>query len=773
MRLGRLQLGFLMLFSFLLVEPAAGQDLFTSLQKIMPSTEGFDVSGKTLSLGRLEFEFQTGALFPLVDGDGTASGFVFEGKGRYVYRVDDRVDLETFVRNCDLQAKSLAHSDRSAYDTFERALILMAQPQWVDSLGPTASVSTPSALTGWFQERWRKIETEWSAASHRIAESRLNIEHGQVAYVEVDGTHAPVHYQLELQRAHGESFGTVWQPPGYDWRAYRAISFQTSTGWERKPKPRWIVDKLTLDVTKGEKVDGTVRAVLSAKILAAGQRVLSFDLLNSRDDAPTANWTSQKNKLTLQRVADGSGRELRFSHRFDELIVDLGEAPAAGARVDLTFEIEGQFFTAKGGERGDVVADLSRIDWYPSPLGFGEANFTFDLNVRCRKGLRPISTGDTVEMKEEGDFVLMHAKSDVSVPSVSLLIGKYVSHIVDLGGGRKLGVHGYGNISQEMVDLQASVVTELFKSLERLVGELPYHEIDVVEDPEDWVFFRYGRAMPGIVMVSTPMFRPFVMTPRASGQTQGGEVLLARELAHQWFGVLLRPSSTYDNWLSDSMAEYLSGLVAQDLALDDRSVQKRQILGWKSLYGSWDGYASWCKDWSIEAANNLAGANAEDYRFCLLHQRGPRTLHMLRGWMGDQAFLTILKRFLATYKNQRVTSDDFSASLSKATGKDMNWYVDDWLRRGPKPPINVTAQLQKTADGRSQIVAHATQPADEFARTFVPLVARDASGKVGIHLFMVDTADATTTIPLDSVPAKVEVDPYKLNLIEYGAPKKK
>jgi aminopeptidase N len=451
----------------------------------------------------------------------------------------------------------------------------------------------------------------------------------------------------------------------------------------------------------------------------------------------------------------------------------LGEAPAAGERVDLTFEIEGQFFTAKGGERGDVVADLSRISWYPSPTGFGDANFTFDLNVHCRKGLRPISTGDTLELKEVGDELFMHAKSDIPVSSVSLLIGKYVSYTVDLGAGRRLGVHGYGSISQDAVDKEATLIAELFKSLERLVGELPYHEIDVVEDPVNWMVFRYGRAMPGVIMVSTPMFRPFVMTQRSKGHNAGGEVLLAHELAHQWFGMLVRPASRYDNWLSESMAEYLSGMVAQNLRLDDRSVQKNPIRGWTSLYGEWDGYASWCKDWSIEAANNLAGPNADDYRYCLLYQRGPRTLHMLRGWMGDQAFLTILKRFLATYKNQLVTSDDFSSVLSKATGKDLNWYVDDWLRRGPKPPINVTAELQKTADGRSQVLAHATQPPDEFARTFVPLVWHGANGTAGVVLFMVDSADATATIPLDSVPAKVEVDPYNLNLIEYGAPKKK
>ncbi len=771
MRSVRLGLGWLA--CLFVVVPTVAQDLFVSLQTIAPGANGYDVSGKTLNLGRLEFEFQAGALFPLVDGDGTASGFVFEGKGRYVYRVDDLVDLETFQRNCDLQAKNLAHSDRSIYDTFDRALLVMAQPQWKEELGSVASQRTPTSLSEWFQKRWQKIETEWSAASHRIAESRLNIERGQVAYVEIDGDHAPAAYQLELQRGRSESFGTLWQPPGYDWRAYRSISFQAGAGWERKPKPRWIVDKLSLDVTKREKVDGTVRGTLSIKILAAGQRVLSFDLLNSRDDAPTSNWTSQKNKLTLRRVTDAAGRELRFSHRFDELLVDLGEAPPVDTRLELSFEIEGEFFTAKGGERGDVVADLSRVAWYPSPIGFGDASFTLDLSVRCGKNLRPISTGDTVELKEDGDDVVMRARSETPVSFASLLMGKYVSYKIDLGGGRTLGVHGYGNISQETVNQQAAVFAELLRSLERLLGELPYREVDIVEDPEDWAVFSYGRTTPGVVMVSSPMFRPFMMNPRSTGRQMGGEVLVAHELAHQWFGVSVRPASTYDNWLSESVAEYLSGMVAQDLKLDNRSVQRSAMRGWSSLYGEWDGYAPWCKDWSIEAANSLAGANSGEYRYCLLYQRGPRTLHMLRGWMGDQAFLTILKRFLATYKNQRVTSDDFSFVLSKATGKEMRWYVDDWFRRGPKPPIKVSAELQQATDGRPQIVAHASQPAGTFARVFVPLVLREASGGTSVKLLMIDSAETTATIPLETMAGKVEVDPFKLNLVEYTAPKKK
>lgn len=765
---------FSLLFSGLAtLSTVRGDDPFQSTRLLTVGKHGQVVAGKVLSLGRLQLEFSAGALFPLTSADGVASGYIFAGKGRYTYRIEDRFDLETFARNCDLQAKNLGHSDRSIYDTFDRALLVLAQPQWSDLSSGPAAAFVPSDLEHWFDKRWRQIETEWNALSHRLAESRLNVEHDQVAYVEIEGDHAPVIYTLELQRGRYESFGVPWQPSGYDWRAFRSISDQPGPGWERKPKARWRVDKLSLDVNQRARHQGTVRAVLSIELLADGQRVLSFGLINNRDDAPTTTWTSTKNALNVRQVTDAAGRELPFSHRYDELLVDLGRAPAARTRVDLTVDIEGEFFTAKGGEKGDQVADLSRISWYPDPIGYGEANFSFDLHVRCPKASTPVSTGETQSLRVDGESIDYQAKSDAPVTSVDLLLGKYTSHIVDLGQGRKLNVHGYGSILPEMVELQAGVFAELFTTLEQMLGELPYREIDIVEDPVNWLFIQYGRATPGVILVSTPMFRPFVNSSHGTGSQRGGELLVAHELAHQWFGVLVRPATGYDNWLSESMAEYLAGMVAQRLRLDDRKAQRgRVIYGWTRAFGEWDGFAPWCKAWSIEAAPLLQGANGPEYRNCLLYQRGPRTIHMLRGWMGDQPFLEILKRFLASYKNGRVTSDDFGAALSQATGQDLKWYVDDWYRRPEKPPLRVTATLQTGDDGRPQIAAHAEQPIDRFAQLLVPLVTTSKDGKLGVKLFPINKPNCDALIPLDAPVAKVEVDPFKLNLIEYQKPKK-
>jgi hypothetical protein len=751
---------------------AAGHDPFAPLHQLSLGTGSYDAAGKQLKLGRIEFEFHQGALFPLIDGSGAPIGYAFAGKGRYVYRVDDPLDLTVFQRNLDLQIKNLAHSDRSIYDTFSRALVLLAQPSWQAQVGQPTDTAAPSELERWVEERWAQLEIEWNAIGHSFAESRWNATHRQVAHVEIDGDHAQVIYSQNDERARIESLSMIWKPPGYQWRAYRALSTQTMPGYQREYPPQWELDRVDLDVVKLEKKSGRVRAQLGIKILSEGQRLLGFELINHRDDAPTASWTSTKNKLNVLRVTDPEGRELAFSHRYGELLVDLARTPGVSQRVELTVEIEGEFFTALGGETGDVVVDLSRIGWFPTPTGLATANFTFTLQARCPKSLRPVSSGETIELREERDGTVLRAESKLPVRFVSLLFGKYLTHTVDLGGGRKLHLHGYGLISEKLLAERADMVLEILRGLEHMLGQLPYQEIDFVEDPNEYLQAQYGTSMPGVVLLSTAVFRPIVFNQRGIGTARGAELLIAHEIAHQWFGTLVVPASSYDNWISESLADYLAGMLAQRLGFDDRKKHGRPIRGWSSQFGIWDGYASWCKDWPIEAANLLAGGTDVEDRVCSLYVRGPRVLHMLRGWMGDQAFLTILKRFIAAHANQRVTSDEFAASLSKATGMNLDWFVQDWFREVHEPQLTVTAELQTGADGRQSVVAKATQPGKNPISVFVPLVLTGANGDQSVKLFLVEGANAQATIPVEQPATKVEVDEYKLTLVRYAKPKK-
>ena len=53
------------------------------------------------------------------------------------------------------------------------------------------------------------------------------------------------------------------------------------------------------------------------------------------------------------------------------------------------------------------------------------------------------------------------------------------------------------------------------------------------------------------------------------------------------------------------------------------------------------------------------------------YAKGACVLHALRGLVGDSAWWSLIRLYVATHKDQVVSTDDFKKAMEKASGRDL------------------------------------------------------------------------------------------------------
>lgn len=750
----------LALLSTALPARAADSGTIDEFRRLALAARGYPVAAKTVRLNRLELELTSGNVTPIVTPGGERLGLFFEGAGKLLMRVTEPHALAVFAENARLADNRLTVGPDNVRDEFQRLVLLSGKPVLDELLAGEAAAATGAGSNEALARMLAGIDRSETGFDHLAAEARFNDTGGQYIYAEVEGGPVRLGYVYDRVRFNYEGLFTFVQPPGYDFRFIRRVVTQDL---EAKALVPFTLVKATLAIDTPDNRSGSITSTLGLRMDREGIRVLAFDLINNRDPKSDA-WNSTRNVLTVKRVTDATGRELPFSHRYDELLVDLGAAPGAGAEVTLTVESAGEIFTDPSGERNDNYIDLFSIAWFPQPQSIAANRFTFDLSLRTKKPFRPVASGDTVSLREEGDHFLLQTTSTTPVHQVAVFAGKYKAKEV-AAGSRKVTAYAYAMGRDKDLQQLAEMSAAFLQLYEKMFGPYPWQELDLVEVP---TFALFGISPPGVAILTTRSFRP---KSDQMGQSQSNadvSALVAHEIAHQWFGHKAWPMYlSEDRWLAESLAEYASGL-ALGVALQSTKESTARITDFKEMLGIWRGYAELAEDKaSIAGAYRLAGDLADDYRYYLLYCRGPLVLHQLRTLIGDERYLAIMKKYLDRANIGPVETADLAKAASEVLGQDMGWYFEQWIQRAGTPEIKVDTRIEKSA-ASPQLVVRLTQPEGAaFKKIHVPLILEYAGGRKGVKLAFQEKPVQDFTFPLDAEPTKVTVDPGKNSLAHY------
>ena len=165
-------------------------------------------------------------------------------------------------------------------------------------------------------------------------------------------------------------------------------------------------------------------------------------------------------------------------------------------------------------------------------------------------------------------------------------------------------------------------------------------------------------------------------------------LVVAHELAHQWFGNLVTMKWWDDLWLNESFANMMEYVSVDAIEPSWKIFEDFQTSGapYALKRDATDGVQSVHVEVKHPDEINTLFDGA------IVYAKGSRLMHMLRRWLGDDAFRKGLGAYFEKHQYGNTIGRDLWDALSQASGRDVAAFMDAWLEQ-PGYPV-VTAKIE-------------------------------------------------------------------------------
>jgi len=296
-------------------------------------------------------------------------------------------------------------------------------------------------------------------------------------------------------------------------------------------------------------------------------------------------------------------------------------------------------------------------------------------------------------------------------------------------------------------------VSDIVRFYTSIFGDMPYESVGLglLEDSLP------GGHAPGYASLLSypPPMAPITWRSDPATFTSFPEFFLAHELAHQWFGQAVGWKNYHEQWLSEGMAQYLAGLFARerhgDKVFADVAAQWHQT----SLSASGEG--------PISLGYRLGHLRRDPRIFrALVYNKGAAVLHMLRRWVGDEAFFRGWRSFYADHRYRKGGSDDLRRAFEHASGLELTRFFDRWVYDDLVPEVFYT--VMRTPQALILEFEQRTPVTD------IPVTVqlRMADGQTVVHQVRLDRVRQDVTLPVASPVRDIRVNHDRMALARFS-----
>jgi aminopeptidase N len=371
-------------------------------------------------------------------------------------------------------------------------------------------------------------------------------------------------------------------------------------------------------------------------------------------------------ELTVEAVTV-DGEPATFAHDGGELVIDPGgrvgpRGPDDPISIAVTYADEAGAVESGG---------LSAEGWFPTDDGSfvlnepdgahtwlptndhpsDKATWRFELTVP--DGVAAIANGHLVDRRDgaRGDTWVWEQREPMATYLIQLLTGDY--EVLDGGtAGDTPLVNVVVAGDEEQMQRYFDLTDDQVAFFEPLFG--PY--------PLDQYGLAFTESFPGLAMETQgrSLFSRRDFPDSDPGLIQ--HLLLAHELAHQWFGNAVTPADWGDLWLNESFASYGQWLWLDHVGLWNLQAQAEQNLRRRQEA---------TEPTAEPTAGNLFGYERYD--------GGAVVVHALRGELGDDVFFELLQRWVSENDGASRTTEDFTALADEVAGRSLDDFFASWL----------------------------------------------------------------------------------------------
>jgi len=276
------------------------------------------------------------------------------------------------------------------------------------------------------------------------------------------------------------------------------------------------------------------------------------------------------------------------------------------------------------------------------------------------EGLTAVANGHLVEQRPGAGTTtwVWEQREPMATYLVQLLVGDY--EIVD-GGTAGTVPLTHVALRQDVARIQPyfDVTDDQLAFFEPLFGPYPLDQYGLAFAPSAG---GLAMEMQGRSMFSRDDFSG-VLDDRA-------HFFLSHELAHQWFGDAVTPADWSDLWLNESFATYGQWLWLDHVGIESLDSVTSRMLAARQFPG-------------IDATGRPTVGNLFGFE---RYDGGAVVVHALRREIGDDAFFTLLQRWVADNDGASRTTEDFTALAAEVAGRDLTTFFATWLDGRSLPP---------------------------------------------------------------------------------------
>lgn len=221
---------------------------------------------------------------------------------------------------------------------------------------------------------------------------------------------------------------------------------------------------------------------------------------------------------------------------------------------------------------------------------------------------------------------------------------------------------------------------------------------------------------------------------------ENDQATIAHELFHHWFGDLVTCESWSNLPLNESFANYSQYLWDEyRYGLDEADYQAEQ-----QMYG-------YMQSAENGGHHNLIWLDYDDKEQMFdahSYNKGGRILHMLRHYVGDEAFFLSLSKYLKDNQFKAVEIHQLRLAFEEITGEDLNWFFDQWFFDDGHPQLQIDEYFSVANE---EVVLTITQLQNTFDhpifRMPVDIAVVDDAGKK-VHRVVLDKVVNKVVLPV-------------------------
>ncbi len=476
---------------------------------------------------------------------------------------------------------------------------------------------------------------------------------------------------------------------------------------------------------------------------------IRLDLINQAD-----KWKGKG--MSVQSVSLND-KALKFTHKNDELLIQLDTAPAINESITIVVTYSGipaggmKIQPTKFGDRSFMCENWpnNARHWLPT-VDHPYDKATSEFIVTAPAHYKVVSNGLLLEESLiDKENKRTHWKQTVPVSCWLFVLGiaDFAVQYIDEFNGKSIQTWVYPKDREKgFLDFK-SPTKQVLQFYSDYVGPYAYEKLANIET----------QSVGGGMETSSAIFYDEkLVTGEQSVRLRN---VVIHEIAHQWFGNAVTESTWDDAWLSEGFATFFTLLFIEN-AYGHEEFYTGIKAARKTVYDltKKDSTFSIVANRSAETGLVTSG---------LTYQKGAWTLHMLRERIGHDNFRKGIQAYYKKYFNANTTTSNFIAEMEAASGQDLKAFFNQYLLRSDN--LQLKGSWNYDAVNNKIVLKLQQTQSSQIPFDFPIEIAVYRTGAVATEIVKLNMHGLTAefNIPSTTKPELLVVDPRAVLLHEF------